>query len=158
MTIEHVTPATLDELRRLLRDYAAYVRSVAGAKHICLTAYEEELANLTARYSVLLLASDAGQAAGCALLKRIVTVAGESACEMKRLWVTPAFRGRQVGRLLTEWLMKEARALGYAFLYLDTIPSKMGGAIALYRSMGFEPVEPYNRNRAAGVQHFRVRL
>lgn len=46
--------------------------------------------------------------------------------------------------MLVEYLIAEARAIGYERMRLDTIASAMPDAIALYRRMGFEEVAPYS--------------
>jgi ribosomal protein S18 acetylase RimI-like enzyme len=62
---------------------------------------------------------------------------------MKRLYVVPEFRRSGAGRALAEAVVAEARELGYARMRLDTMPS-MTRAQALYRSLGFVEIDPYN--------------
>lgn len=161
MTIEVVKASdrqALDELRQLLRDYAVYVRAHAGEDHLCLTAYEAELAGIEEVYCLMLIARSEDGVAGCALLKHLGNLGGEMACEMKRLWVPIESRGHGLGHKLTERLITEARRLDFRAMYLDTIPERMPEAFRLYQTLGFEPVAPYNDNRIAGVQHFRLAL
>ncbi|MFW6242224.1 MAG: GNAT family N-acetyltransferase, partial [Thermodesulfobacteriota bacterium] len=66
-------------------------------------------------------------------------------CEMKRLWVAPAFRGRGIGAALVDRVIREARAIGYAKMRLDTLAS-MKPALELYRSRGFGEIPPYYFN------------
>jgi len=59
--------------------------------------------------------------------------------------VRPEFRRRGIGRSLAEALIEEARGIGYSSLRLDTSPVFVE-APALYRSVGFREIEPYEGN------------
>ena len=61
---------------------------------------------------------------------------------MKRVYVRPAFRRKRVGRTLIEAVISAARTIGYRKLRLETA-GFMEGAQALYRSLGFDLIEPY---------------
>ena len=169
--------AEFDTARLLLREYAAYLNSSVGEEHICLKEYEQEVAGLPGVYAAprgtILLAWSGNRAAGCILLKplvesigraRSVTDPGESACEMKRLWVRPEFRGLGVGMTLAVKLIEYARQQNYGAMYLDTVPSAMQSANAIYRKLGFVPVERYTVNPVLGanpevaVEYFRLNL
>ena len=159
IVLHHATsPAHLTTLRELLREYSAHLAaSPAGAANICLDNFEQELADLPAPYTALLLAHVDGQPAGCIALKPLPS-APEPACELKRLWVRPAFRGHSLGRRLVHAALEQAAALGSAAVYLDTVPAAMPEANRLYTSLGFEPVERYNQNPVADVAFFRRAL
>ena len=58
---------------------------------------------------------------------------------MKRLYVRPEFRGRRIGHALVERLVGEARQIGYARLWLDTLRA-MKPAHVVYTACGFERV------------------
>lgn len=84
-------------------------------------------------------------AAGTVAVRRL----DETTCEMKRLYVRPAFQGIGLGRMLAEKAIAEAKMLGYARMRLDNSKSVMAKANALYKSLGFYEIKPYNRNFVA---------
>lgn len=150
-------PNDIVTVRRLMLEYGEFLaRNPSGAGSICLTGYEEELANLPVGYAVILLAEVDGSAAGCVALREIQRP--ERACEMKRLWVNDQFRGFRLGRLLVERAISWAAGRGFQSMYLDTVPAAMPEAARLYSSLGFAPVERYNRNPIGGVEFFARRL
>ena len=91
-------------------------------QYLALQNYERELAHLEDKYGLpfgrLYLAYCEGCAAGCIGLRKI----DELNCEMKRLYVKPAFRGRQIGEHLVGQIIEDAREIGYSCMLLDTLP------------------------------------
>ena len=81
----------------------------------------------------VLLAFESEEPAGCVGLRPLE----EGVCELKRLYVRPAFRGRSYGRRLTEEAIAVAGRIGYRHLRLLTVES-LEAAVRLYRSMGFK--------------------
>lgn len=112
-------------------------------KYLDIQHYDEEVKNLEIKYGLpygrLYLAFYNGEAAGCIGLRKID---GEN-CEMKRLYVRPHFRGRQIGDRLIERIINDARDVGYAHMLLDTLPF-LQSALAKYRTFGFYETESYN--------------
>ena len=76
--------------------------------------------------------------AGCACLRKI----GEDIGEIKRMYVKPEFRRKGIGRSLLQAIIHEAWQIGYSKIRLDTAPFAKE-AQALYRSLGFQEIEPY---------------
>jgi putative acetyltransferase len=62
--------------------------------------------------------------------------------EIKRMYIDPAMRGRQLGRLLLNALEDCARARKLSCLRLET-GMKQPEAIALYRSAGYSEIPPF---------------
>lgn len=90
----------------------------------------------------LLLAHDAdGTLVGCASLRRI----RDDAAEMKRMYVVPAARGTGLGRRLFEARIAEARAMGLAWLYADTIRGNRA-MLGMYEKYGFKYIDRYPEN------------
>jgi putative acetyltransferase len=153
MTIDPVTtPSELAQARALFLEYAA-----ESKLDLCFQGFEEELASLPGKYAPpggrLLLARDGEGTAGCGALRELT----EGACEMKRLYVRPAFRKQGVGRLLAERLVEEARRIGYGTMRLDTLAS-MHAARTLYESLGFRRIPAYYANPLAEVVYLELAL
>ena len=127
----------------------------------CFQNFGEELAGLPGKYAPpdgrLAVAWAGGEmdgeAAGCVALRRF----DERRCEVKRLYVRPAYRGYRLGRRLLEWVMAEARAAGYSEMLGDTMPV-MTDALALYDRMGFERTAAYADQEQSGAIAIRIRL
>ena len=150
------SPAQLDEVRALFREYADSL-----GVDLCFQNFEAELAALPGDYAepggTLLLALVDGQPAGCGALRPIADVDYPNACEMKRLFVRRAFRGFGLGRLMAQQLMDLAMQAGYSTLLLDTLDD-MEAARGLYASMGFEEIPPYYFNPLPGAHYLKVEL
>jgi GNAT superfamily N-acetyltransferase len=72
----------------------------------------------------------------------------DGACEIKKMFVAPAARGRGVARALLGALEDAARELGYDVARLDTGP-KQPHAESLYRRTGYVEVGNFNANPVA---------
>jgi GNAT superfamily N-acetyltransferase len=72
----------------------------------------------------------------------------DGACEIKRMYVVPAARGRGVARALLRALEDAARGLGYRIARLDTGP-RQPHARGLYESEGYAAIGNFNDNPVA---------
>lgn len=150
-----IVPARADDIptvRNLLRDYADSLEFSLDFQD-----FSRELASLPGEYAppggALLLARANGAVAGCVGLRRL----DASTCEMKRLYVPAAWRGRGLGARLADAAVAEARRLGYARMRLDTVPG-MEAAQALYERLGFHEIAPYRRNPVPGARFLELDL
>ena len=69
-------------------------------------------------------------------------------CEIKRMFVEPAARGRGVARALLTALEDRARELGFAVARLDTGP-RQPSAQRMYEQAGYAPIANFNGNPVA---------
>src|SRR5262249_9680339 len=136
----------------LFREYVASL-----SEDISFQDFEAEFAGLPGKYArptgVVLIAREGDEAAGAIACRMFEP----GVCEMKRLYVRPAFRGRGLARDLANDLIEDARERGYRTMLLDTLAS-MTAARALYRDLGFAPVEPYYDNPLPGVMYMALEL
>jgi ribosomal protein S18 acetylase RimI-like enzyme len=154
------SPSTLSQIeatRAIFRDYAASLSGSAG-----LDGFEDELRFLPGDYAeigggLLLLAQWRGQIAGCGAFRRQVDVDYPNACEMKRLYVRPAFRRLGLGRILARALIDQAYQAGYSTMLLDTLDD-METARELYATLGFIEVPPYHYSPVPGAHYLKVDL
>ena len=150
-----IRPAAADEVALVGELFREYADSLGV--DLSFQGFEAELAALPGEYApprgALLLAREGAEVAGCVGIRPL----HGDACELKRLYVRPAFRAGGVGRALTLAAIEEARRLGYACLRFDTLPS-MGAARRLYRSLGFRGIEPYRFNPVEGTQFLELEL
>lgn len=140
------------KVRCLFKEYAASI-----GVDLCFQGFEEELAGLPGSYAPpagrLLLALYEGELAGCVGLRKL----DEGVCEMKRLYVRPAYRSFGVGRELAHQVIQEARIAGYYRMRLDSLPS-MSRALRLYRKLGFREIAAYCDNPIEGAVFLELPL
>jgi len=119
--------------------------------------FREELETLPGKYApplgAILLAKENGETVGCVAVRPL----GERICEMKRLYVKPAHRGKKLGRGLALAIIEEAKSLGYKVMRLDTVV-EMKEASNLYRALGFQPIDAYCYNPLPNAMYFELRL
>jgi ribosomal protein S18 acetylase RimI-like enzyme len=153
------TPSSPDDLEAVRALFVEYAEALAV--DLCFQNFGAELSNLPGEYAgprgALLVAKVDGVFAGCCAIRPLDTADYANACEMKRLFVKPAFRGLGLGRKLTERILELAQQADYACVLLDTLDD-MESARALYEDLGFEPIPPYYFNPIAGAHYLKVSL
>jgi putative acetyltransferase len=151
--VQAQSPQEIETMRGLFKEYAAGLNI-----DLCFQNFDQEVNGLPGNYAPpsgrLLLAIAGERFAGCIALRRY----DDDACEMKRLYVRPEFRGQGLGKKLVTALIDAAHQIGYERMLLDTLPGKMDEAIVLYRSLGFHEAAPYYNNPVAGALFMELAL
>lgn len=145
--------ADLAAVRDLFEAYAASL-----SVELRYQDFAAEVAGLPGKYApprgeLLIAVAPAGDALGCVALRP----QGDGDAEMKRLYVAPAGRRLGLGRALVEAVITRARAMGYAGIKLDTLPT-MTEAMALYSQAGFVATPRYYETPVEGTVFLRRAL
>lgn len=142
----------IETVRSLFRDYQLEL-----GFDLCFQGFEEELEKLPGVYSepkgAILIAISENEIIGVVALKQLEP----TVCEMKRLYVKPAYRKEKIGRNLVQEVIKIAKLLKYEIMKLDTL-ERLKPAINLYLQFGFEETEPYNYNPDETVKYYQKSL
>ena len=150
------SPADWQDVRIILLEYAASL-----PVSLDFQGFDAELAGLPGVYAppggLMLLAAVDGAVAGSGAFRPLPDADYPNACEMKRLFVRPAFRRFGLGRLLAQALMDRATEAGYSCMLLDTLDD-MEAARGLYESLGFVEVPPFYFNPLAGAHYLKADL
>jgi putative acetyltransferase len=154
--IHPLSPADIDEARALLLDYQSDIGVDLSFQH-----FEKELAQLPGTYTppdgVFLMARVDGWPAGCCGFQPLPLSDHVNACEMKRLFVRPEFRGLGLGRRLVDAIITQAHVAGYNTILLDTL-SDMETARGLYQEVGFVETAPYHLSPLPGAHYLKRAL
>lgn len=160
--LDATDPHWLPAVAALIREYGDSIAQVAACS-LEHQGFEGELRDLPGKYAPsrggrLLIALAEDQPAGCIALRALPDL-GPDVCEMKRMYVRPAFRGMGLGRRLVARLIEEARSAGYTVMKLDTDTApEFAAAIGLYRSLGFVECDRYNADPDPKTMWFEKRL
>jgi len=155
VSLDIIRATSVDQIataRILFKEYEASL-----GIELTFQGFAREVAELPGAYAPpagrLFLATDGAEIAGCVALRPLEG----GICEMKRLYVRPTARGARLGRRLAESVIREARAIGYARMRLDTLPS-MKEAFALYQTLGFREIAPYYETPIVGTHFMELSL
>jgi len=138
------SPAQGEVLSLLGESDAYHARLYPAASNHLLAA--SELAGENVRFLVARLA---GRAVGCGAL----VIGKEGGAEIKRMFVVPPVRGRQLGRRILAALEEQAQAAGVRVLRLET-GVRQPAALALYRSHGYVERGPFGAYQADPLSTF----
>ncbi len=149
-----------EELLALFGEYTDTLKETDEnfARYLDIQHYDEELRDLRLKYGepegrlYLALAED-GSAAGCIALRR----RDDERCELKRLYVRPAYRGQGLASALVARILDDARRIGYRAVLLDTLPA-LRSATKMYRGLGFYEIPCYNDSPVERTYFFRLDL
>lgn len=149
---EAAWPRDSKVVKQMLREYIGTLE-----EDIRFQDFSGELATLPGKYArpdgAVFVARAAAAHIGIIAFRRFTP----DACEMKRLYVRPGFRGLRVGEDLARKAIIEARARGYRTMMLDTLAS-MHAAKGLYRRLGFKTVPAYYENPLPGTTYMALTL
>lgn len=142
----------LEDVKLLFKEYAEML-----GVDLSFQNFDEEIEGLPGKYGKpygkLYLAYNDSKLAGCIALRRF----DKEACEMKRLFVRPEFRGKKIGEKLVKKVIEDARLMGYKKIYLDTLFT-LKNAVHLYRNLGFYEIPAYYNNPLRNVLYFSIDL
>ncbi|MFN7932467.1 MAG: GNAT family N-acetyltransferase [Bryobacteraceae bacterium] len=148
--VDGSNPAEIRAVREL---WEAYWQSLGFARDF--QHFDHELDALPGKYAPpqgrLFLVRIDGHPAATAALRPL----SAETCEAKRLYVTPAYRGRGIAAALMARLIEEARTAGYRRICGDTFAT-MDTALAMYRRMGFVEVGPYSPDPTPGALYLQL--
>ncbi len=146
------TSERLDQVRHLFREYWD-----AFGFTPCFQNFDREVEGLPGKYAGprgrLAVALADGGAAGCVAIRPI----DDNRCELKRLYVRPAFREQGIGRRLLLWAIAEALASGYKEMLADTMPV-MRRALDMYERLGFERTGAYSDQATQDAVYLKLTL
>ena len=150
-----ISLATSEDLSIVRELWLEYWKSIGLAPDF--QGFADEINALPGEYAPpggrLLLARLGGTPAGTGAFRRL----NERACEAKRLYIRPQFRGRGIGKALLFEVIEQARIAGYQEMFGDTLES-MSLALNMYREIGFCEVGPYSSNPTPGAIFLRLVL
>jgi putative acetyltransferase len=138
MEIRSIRPEDNDQLAAVIRlvmkefnvDPATTILGDPTLDHM----YETYQAEKAVYYVALL---DQQLVGGCGI--KALDGSAENICELQRLFLHPAARGRGIGKQLMELCLQKAEEFAFQEIYLETLQD-MHAARALYEQYGFQKI------------------
>ncbi|HUR97651.1 MAG TPA: GNAT family N-acetyltransferase [Pyrinomonadaceae bacterium] len=123
------------DFRELVIQLDDYLADVDGEDHAYYAQFNglDDIAHVVVGY-------DEGEPVGCGAFKSYT----DEVAEIKRMFVRPEFRGRQIGSLVLEELEKWARDAGFTSCVLET-GRKQVAAVKLYQNSGYDVIPNYGQ-------------
>lgn len=153
--MQYTIPVTELQLKDAVNLFNEYANSLNIS--LDFQNFSKELEIINSMYGsptgCLLLVYDNNIAIACAAYRKI----GEGICELKRMYIKPAFRSQGIGQHLVNLLCDKAKQNGYCLMRLDTL-NTMLPALSLYRKNGFKTIEAYYHNPNEGVVYMEKQL
>ena len=138
-----VSPLTVEVCKdtEIIKEIFMEYSRIKGAES-CFKSFDREIADLNSFYEggAMLLGSCNGVPAASIAIRRI----DENACEAKRLYIRPAYRGRGYARVMLNAMLGKAKELGFKEVRFTTKPDVMQIGYELYKRMGFRETGEQN--------------
>lgn len=142
------TPADRESARELVTEYLHWVGGIARAEYGLAFDVEamarsdlEDRDKFFPPHGRFYLVQWHGEDVGIGCLKRLAPGVGE----IQRMYLRDKARGIGAGRGLVVQLLEDAHRLGYRKVRLESLKA-LHAAHALYRSVGFVEIDPYDDN------------
>lgn len=74
-------------------------------------------------------------------------------CELRKMYLSPQFRGLGIGKKMLESALEKAKSLGFSRIELETA-SVLKEAIALYEKFGFRPFKADHLSQRCDQSYF----
>jgi putative acetyltransferase len=123
------TPEEADAFRTLNEEWISRLFTIEESDRKTL---DDPFGAVVDRGGDVLIVRDGDEIIGCAALVR----SRDGVFELSKMAVTPAARGRGIGRRLIEAVIDRARELGAVTLFLGS-STKLPNAVHLYEAFGF---------------------
>jgi putative acetyltransferase len=124
----------------LVAELDKHLAEVDGDEHVYYAQF-----NRIADIPTVVVAYEQNDPVGCGAFKRY----GDSTVEIKRMYVDPDHRGRQIGAQILSELETWARELGFTESILET-GHKQKAAVTLYKNSGYEVIPNYDQYAGIG--------